>query len=76
MSKEGAKIISGYKVVAVDTVAAGDSFNGALAVALMEGKGPEAAVRFANANGGVNCSETRRNSLFGTQKCFRKVPAR
>lgn len=38
-----------FQVEAVDTTAAGDVFNGALAVALAEGKGEEDAIRFANA---------------------------
>ena len=38
-----------FRVQAVDTVAAGDCFNGAFAVALMEGNDPPAAARFANA---------------------------
>lgn len=37
------------QVQAVDTTAAGDVFNGAMAVALSEGKSIEPAVRFANA---------------------------
>ena len=37
-TKDSIEIVSGYKVKAVDTVAAGDSFNGALVVALTEGK--------------------------------------
>ncbi len=41
--------VPAYRVEAVDTVAAGDSFNGALAVALTEGKSLAEAVRFANA---------------------------
>lgn len=53
VTKDVAKIIPGYKVVAVDTVAAGDSFNGALAVALTEGKTLEEAVRFSNAMGAL-----------------------
>ena len=44
---------AGYKVKAVDTVAAGDSFNGALAVALMEGKTLRESVCFANAMGAL-----------------------
>jgi ribokinase len=43
------KIIPGYSVEAVDTTAAGDVFNGNLAVALAEGKGLEDAVRMAHA---------------------------
>lgn len=38
-----------FKVQAIDTVAAGDCFNGAFAVALLEGKDPWQAARFANA---------------------------
>jgi len=41
-------IIPGIKVEAVDSTAAGDVFNGALAVAFAEGKGIKDAVVFAN----------------------------
>lgn len=41
-------IVSAPKVEAVDTTAAGDTFNGALAVALAGGKDMAQAVRFAN----------------------------
>lgn len=49
----GTKIVSGYKVNAIDTVAAGDSFNGAFSVAISEGKDLESAVKFANAMGAL-----------------------
>ncbi|SHE39171.1 ribokinase [Seinonella peptonophila] len=45
--------LSGYGVQSVDTVAAGDAFNGALAVALIHGKSLEAAVQFAQAAGAL-----------------------
>jgi ribokinase len=41
-------LIPGIKVIPVDTTAAGDVFNGALAVALSEGKALNEAVVFAN----------------------------
>jgi ribokinase len=43
------RLVPGFKVKPVDTTAAGDVFNGALAVALAEGKALADAVRFANA---------------------------
>lgn len=42
-------LVPGFKVKAVDSTAAGDIFNGALAVALAERKSLREAVRFANA---------------------------
>ncbi len=44
-----AEWVKPFKVNAIDTVAAGDCFNGAFAVALLEGKDPWTAARFANA---------------------------
>ena len=44
-------------ITAVDTTAAGDAFNGALAVALGEGRPLELAVRFANAAAGLACTQ-------------------
>lgn len=45
--------ISPFKVVPIDTVAAGDCFNAGLAVALSEGKPLPEAVRFASACGAL-----------------------
>jgi len=42
-------LVPGFRVVPVDTTAAGDVFNGALAVALVEGHPLPQAVRFAHA---------------------------
>lgn len=49
VSLSGRVRIPGFQVEAVDTTAAGDAFNGALACALGEGQEIESAVRFANA---------------------------
>lgn len=50
-SEKGAqgKIIAGFRVKAVDTIAAGDTFNGAYVTALLEGKADEEAIVFAHA---------------------------
>lgn len=48
------KMVPGRKVKAVDTTAAGDVFNGALAVAVSEGKDIPEAVRFANAAAAIS----------------------
>ena len=48
---DGAHTIEGFKVTAVDTVGAGDTFVGALAVALAAGVPPPEAVRAAAAAG-------------------------
>jgi ribokinase len=47
-SDEFTGLVPGIKVTPVDTTAAGDVFNGALAVAISEGKGLKDAVTFAN----------------------------
>ncbi|MGX5101045.1 ribokinase [Enterobacter cloacae] len=41
--------VPGFKVKAIDTIAAGDTFNGALVTALLEGKVMDDAIRFAHA---------------------------
>ncbi len=50
-SEKGAqgKIIPCFRVKAVDTIAAGDTFNGAYVTALLEGKADEEAIIFAHA---------------------------
>ena len=48
------KMIPAFKVKAVDTTAAGDAFNGGLAVALMRGENLEPAVRFGSAVAAVS----------------------
>jgi ribokinase len=52
--------VRAFRVEAVDTVGAGDCFNGAFAVAMMEGKDPWEAARFASAAAAI--SVTRRGA--------------
>jgi ribokinase len=46
--------ISSFLANAIDTTAAGDAFNGAFAVATMQGLAPTAAARFANAAAAIS----------------------
>jgi ribokinase len=54
------QLVGGFSVKPVDTTAAGDVFNGTLAVALGEGRSLLAAARFANAAAAI--SVTRRGA--------------
>lgn len=54
------RLCPSYPVQAVDTTAAGDAFNGALACALAEGRPLDAAIPFANAAGAL--AATRRGA--------------
>jgi ribokinase len=60
VSEGRAEWIKPFKVRAIDTVGAGDCFNGAFAVALLEGKDPWAAAKFASAAAAI--SVTRRGA--------------
>jgi ribokinase len=53
-TREGKKLVPSFKVQPLDTTGAGDVFNGALAVALGEGKPLLEAARFANAAGAIS----------------------
>ena len=48
--------VPGFPVVPVDTVGAGDAFNGALAALLAAGASPEEALTVANAAGALACT--------------------
>ena len=53
-TKEESKLIPGFKVEAADTTAAGDVFNGALAVAISEEKEIMDAIKFAHAAAAIS----------------------
>lgn len=51
---EKGNIVAGFRVQAVDTTAAGDTFNGALVTSLAEGKTLDDAIRFAHAAAAIS----------------------
>lgn len=55
------KVIPSFSVKAVDTTGAGDTFNGAFAVAVAEGKGYEESLKFANKAAAISVTK------FGAQ---------
>lgn len=74
--KDGFQIIPTTDLKPVDTTGAGDSFNGAFAVALAEGKTQEEALKFANCAASI--SITRRGSApsMATRKEIDELYAR
>ncbi|MCU6667487.1 ribokinase [Enterobacteriaceae bacterium H4N4] len=50
--------VPGFKVQAIDTIAAGDTFNGALVTALLEGEQLDKAIRFAHAAAAIAVTRT------------------
>jgi ribokinase len=57
-----------FTVQAINTVAAGDCFNGAFAVALMEGKDPWAAARFASAAAAISVTRKGAQASMPSRK--------
>ena len=75
-TKEVSQMVPGFKVKAIDTVAAGDVFNGALAVALAEGKPMLEATRFANAAAAIAVTRPGAQSSAPTRKEIEEMLAR
>ena len=63
-TKDGVLPVSGFQVKAVDTTAAGDTFNAGLAAGLAMGKPIEECVRLANAAGALAVT------ALGAQGCM------
>ena len=57
----------------VDTTGAGDTFNGALAVALSEGETLQKAIRFANIAGGLSVTKLGAQGGMPTRDRVREV---
>ena len=51
------ELIDGFKVKAIDTIGAGDTFNGMLVTALLEGKSLSQAIKYAHAAGALSVTK-------------------
>jgi len=65
--------VPSISVEVVDTTGAGDTFNGALAVALSEGETLEKAIRFANIAGGLSVTKLGAQGGMPTRERLREV---
>lgn len=68
ITKDGAKHYMAYKVKAVDTTAAGDSFTAALAVSLSAGQTMEDAIKFAGKVGAMTVTKEGAQTSLPLQK--------
>jgi ribokinase len=69
------QLIPAFKVKAVDTTAAGDVFNGALALALAEGKPLLEAARFASAAAAISVTRMGAQTSAPTRKEIERLLA-
>ena len=67
-SGDGATKVRGFRVNAIDTTSAGDTFVGALACALTEGKPLEEAALFANAAAALTCTKQGAQQAMPTRQ--------
>jgi ribokinase len=76
VSQAGHTLVPGFRVRPVDTTAAGDVFNGALAVALAEGCELRSAVQFANAAAAISVTRMGAQPSTPTRKEIMHLLAR
>jgi ribokinase len=74
-TSESKELVPGFKVKPVDTTAAGDTFNGALAVALAEGLPMRDAVRLANAAAAISVTRMGAQPSAPSRKEIEKLLA-
>jgi ribokinase len=65
---EGGEFVPAFEVEAIDSVGAGDAFNGALAVALAEGRDLAEAVRIASATGALSVTRSGAQDSMPTRE--------
>ncbi len=68
VNSDGVKVVPGFKVKAVDTTAAGDTFNAAFAAALRKELKPEDAIRFANAAAAISTTAAGAQPAMPTEE--------
>ena len=73
--RQGRGMVPAHKVKAVDTTAAGDVFNGTLAVALAEGKSLLEAARFASAAAAISVTRLGAQTSAPTRKEINRLLA-
>jgi ribokinase len=70
------RLVPAPQVQAVDTVGAGDAFNGALAVAIAEGRPLEEAARWANAAAALAVTQHGAQAALGYREAIDQLATR
>lgn len=73
VNEEIDQLIPGYEITAIDTTAAGDALNGALAVGLAEGKSLSEAVCYGNAAGALAATKRGAQPSLPTREDVEKL---
>ena len=73
VTAEGSQLFKGFKVNAVDTTAAGDSFNAGFAVGLAMGDSLPDAIRLANAVGALSTTAAGAQAAMPTMAAAKEL---